>query len=220
MANDDETDKVKVHKVVLLVVDHDDMGAKEVGEVLEHNRYPNHCMAPDVLCVETREVDWNDDHPLNFGDERRVREFERLFGQPGAIFDAQAALNNTMVMLGAMRSIAERMEVVTTRNAELEADAVRLQALVGGASGPRGPAAASLTALMERVAKGRAKFPGNRFMLAALTEEVGELARALLQRKGPEEVRAEALDVAVVAIRIFEEGDATFDDITDEESKP
>lgn len=81
------------------------------------------------------------------------------------------------------------------------------------------PEAASLTILADRVARGRAKFPGNRFMLAALTEEVGELARALLQRKGPE-VRAEALDVAVVALRIYEEGDATFDDITDEEAKP
>lgn len=103
---------------------------------------------------------------------------------------------------------------------ELEAECDRLQALVDGALGPRSPAAASLASLVERVAKGRAKFPGNRFMLPALMEEVGELARALLQRKGPEEVRAEALDTAAVALRIFEEGDATFDDISDEESKP
>lgn len=74
--------------------------------------------------------------------------------------------------------------------------------------------------LCNAIACGRAKFPGNRFMLAALTEEVGELARALLQRKGQDATRTEALDVAAVALRIALEGDATFDDITQEESKP
>lgn len=82
------------------------------------------------------------------------------------------------------------------------------------------PKRASLASLAEKVARGRAKFPGRRFMLAALMEEAGELARALLQRKGQDEVRAEALDVAVVALRIYEEGDATFDDITEDEALP
>lgn len=74
--------------------------------------------------------------------------------------------------------------------------------------------------LLEEVVRARAKFPGNRFLLAALTEEVGELARAYLQREGRERVRREALQVACVAMRIYEEGDATFDDVTDAEAKP
>ena len=82
------------------------------------------------------------------------------------------------------------------------------------------PIPRTIFALAEEVARARAKFPGNRFMLAALTEEVGELARALLQRQGADRVRAEALQVACVAIRIFEEGDSSFDDVSDCEAKP
>lgn len=78
----------------------------------------------------------------------------------------------------------------------------------------------TLASLEAELKRARAKFPGNRFLLAALTEEVGELAQALLQRKQVGEVRKEALQVACVAIRIFEEGDASFDDISEAESKP
>lgn len=77
--------------------------------------------------------------------------------------------------------------------------------------------AAALDAEMVRA---RAKFPGNRQLLTACTEELGEVARALLQRKGREEVCREALQVAVVALRIYEEGDASFDDVTDAEALP
>jgi hypothetical protein len=56
---------VKVHKVTLLVVDHDVLGAEEVADVLENTKYPNHCIGPQVMLIETREVDWSDDHPFN-----------------------------------------------------------------------------------------------------------------------------------------------------------
>lgn len=75
-------------------------------------------------------------------------------------------------------------------------------------------------AVREEMDRARAKVPGNRFMLAALTEEVGELARALLQSRSREEVQAEAIQVACVALRIVEEGDATFSDVTPEEALP
>lgn len=74
--------------------------------------------------------------------------------------------------------------------------------------------------LDDELIKARTKFPGNRFLLAALMEEVGELAKALLQNKDPDEWMTEALQVACVAIRIFEEGDSSFADITPDESKP
>ena len=60
-----DTRTTKVHRVTLLVIDDDDLGADGVREVLENARYPNRCIRPDVKSVETREVEWHDKHPLN-----------------------------------------------------------------------------------------------------------------------------------------------------------
>jgi len=70
------------------------------------------------------------------------------------------------------------------------------------------------------IQRARAKFPGNRFLLTALMEEVGELAQAYLQNKPHAEIREEAKQVACVAVRIMTEGDAVFDSITEAESQP
>jgi hypothetical protein len=69
----------------------------------------------------------------------------------------------------------------------------------------------SLHALADEVMRARRKFPGRMHLLAALNEETGELARAYLDAEGVDRVRAEALQVACVAMRIYEEGDAAFD---------
>lgn len=81
------------------------------------------------------------------------------------------------------------------------------------------PLKSTLKEISDETKRARKKFPGNRFILAALTEEVGELAKAILQNKNKEDVRNEAVQVAAMAIRIFEEGDSAFDDLTNEESK-
>lgn len=81
------------------------------------------------------------------------------------------------------------------------------------------PHGSTVSDIAEEVMRARDKFPGNRFLLAALTEEVGELAKAMLQKRPRAEVIREAEQVAAVAIRIIEEGDSTFDDIAEEESK-
>jgi NTP pyrophosphatase (non-canonical NTP hydrolase) len=60
----------------------------------------------------------------------------------------------------------------------------------------------------EEIARARKKFPGNQHLNVALMEEVGELAQAQLQRKPREEIRAEAIQVCCVAIRIIQEMDA------------
>lgn len=73
--------------------------------------------------------------------------------------------------------------------------------------------------LQRAIAAGRAKFPGRRFMLASLIEEVGELADALqgagdtssTDHRAAAEVRKEAIQVAGIAIRIAEEGDGSYD---------
>ncbi len=60
----------------------------------------------------------------------------------------------------------------------------------------------------------RHKFPGTRYQLPALMEEVGDLAQAMIahslgNQKGAQ-VYAEAIQVACMAIRIAEEGDEAF----------
>lgn len=77
----------------------------------------------------------------------------------------------------------------------------------------------TMSALQAEGTRARKKFPSNRFLLAALTEEVGELAQALLQGAPRHRVQAEALQVATVALRIYEEGDATFASLTDEDKQ-
>jgi NTP pyrophosphatase (non-canonical NTP hydrolase) len=76
--------------------------------------------------------------------------------------------------------------------------------------------------LDEEVGRARAKFPNNAMLLVALMEEVGELAKALLQRKtdGKGSIRQEAIQCACVAMRIYEEGDAMFANVTDEQARP
>jgi hypothetical protein len=72
---------MKVHRVTLLIVDTDNIGADDVRDVIENAHYPNRCIAPSVAAIETREVDWSDDHPLNRADTQDA-EFARLFAPP------------------------------------------------------------------------------------------------------------------------------------------
>lgn len=74
------------------------------------------------------------------------------------------------------------------------------------------PGNATIGDVVEEVMRARTKWPGRRHLLAALMEEVGELARAMLDNEGRERVRAEAIQVACVAVRIAEEGEETFDE--------
>lgn len=77
----------------------------------------------------------------------------------------------------------------------------------------------TLDLILDEVEFARTKFPGGKFLLAALTEEVGELAKALLQKSSKDDVIGEAVQVAAMAIRIIEEGCPEFDDLTEDESK-
>lgn len=61
------------------------------------------------------------------------------------------------------------------------------------------------------LARARAKFPGKNVTFAALVEEVGELATATFE-ESRERVRKEAVQVAVMAMRMVLDGDHTFDD--------
>lgn len=56
---------VKVYKVEILIVDHDKCGNDEIKSVIENTHYPNRCIMPKVMKLESCEVEWSDEHPLN-----------------------------------------------------------------------------------------------------------------------------------------------------------
>ena len=70
----------------------------------------------------------------------------------------------------------------------------------------------TIAAVTRELVNARLRFPKNAHLQIALAEEVGELAQAYLTVKSIDEIKNEALQVATVALRIYEEGDADFGD--------
>lgn len=69
------------------------------------------------------------------------------------------------------------------------------------------------------VVRAREKFPDSKHLLAALLEEAGELAKAMLEGETNEAIRKEAIQVACVAIRIAEEGDTDYPSVHPSEDR-
>jgi hypothetical protein len=70
---------MKVHKVTLMIVDFDKLGAGSIKEVIENQQYPNRCIYPNVMEVKTKDIGpWDDSHPLNQIDQMQAA-FEELF---------------------------------------------------------------------------------------------------------------------------------------------
>ena len=66
---------MKAYKVELLVIDHEEIGAKDIKILLEDSRYLN----PHVKRIEVADIgEWDDDHPLNHPDTADA-EYKRLF---------------------------------------------------------------------------------------------------------------------------------------------
>ncbi len=63
--------------------------------------------------------------------------------------------------------------------------------------------------------RARDKFPGDRVTYTALCEEVGELAKALLDEPRSR-VREEAIQVAVMAMRVILDGDSSYNELRKE----
>lgn len=71
---------MKVHRLTVLIIDFDDVGAIGCKDILQETRYPNDCIGPRVLKIETRETKWDgDDHPLNCSATQKMAVRE-LFG--------------------------------------------------------------------------------------------------------------------------------------------
>lgn len=79
------------------------------------------------------------------------------------------------------------------------------------AVGSREEIDALLDEIRTELGRARAKFPGKNVTFAALVEEVGELAKATFEEPRSN-VRKEAVQVAVMAMRMVLDGDHTFDD--------
>lgn len=71
---------MEVHKIVLYVVDFDQLGANAVVSELENARYANRCISPSFLSIETADIgEWSDENPLNRTDTC-TEEIKRIFG--------------------------------------------------------------------------------------------------------------------------------------------
>lgn len=66
----------------------------------------------------------------------------------------------------------------------------------------------ALAEVGEEMIRARAKFPGTKHLTGALMEEVGEVAKELLE--GGDNVWGECVQAACVALRIATEGDADY----------
>jgi len=70
---------VKVHKIELYVVDFDEVGATGTKETIENAMFPNDCISPNVIDVQTVDIgEWHDAHPLNYT-RTAEKEIRRLF---------------------------------------------------------------------------------------------------------------------------------------------
>lgn len=57
---------MKAYRLIVIVVDFDDLGAKDIKSVIEHAHYSNRCIDPQVVRAEEADIgEWSDDHPLN-----------------------------------------------------------------------------------------------------------------------------------------------------------
>lgn len=76
---------MKIYKVTLVIVDHDDTARDEIVSFLSSIEYDEHCLGHPVsiTAIERDVGDITEDHPL-FHDDGEVVEAEvaRLFGNP------------------------------------------------------------------------------------------------------------------------------------------
>lgn len=82
---------IRVYKIELMVVDHDDVGPQDVAVLIETTRYPSRCIAPRVMNVDERAVEWTDEHPLNSARGWQAA-FRALFASGRERLIAEAAL--------------------------------------------------------------------------------------------------------------------------------
>lgn len=106
--------------------------------------------------------------------------------------------------------IDERDVQIALLQSENERVKVANRALMLGIPSPL-PEEMLMVEILAELARARAKFPGENVTTLALVEEVGELAKATFS-ESRQRVREEAVQVAVMAMRVVLDGDSTLDD--------
>jgi len=72
---------MKAYKVEILIIDFDNLGATGIKDEFENTNYVNHCMDPNVMKIEEKEIgEWDDDHPLN-KKETKEKYYIQLFSE-------------------------------------------------------------------------------------------------------------------------------------------
>lgn len=106
-------------------------------------------------------------------------------------------------------AVGDTYELDATKMSSAPADADDM-AFLGGADAQEEEARveAFLAEVRAELLRARDKFPGDRIMTLALAEEFGELVKAVLDEP-PENVRKEAVQVAVMAARVALDGDSS-----------
>jgi hypothetical protein len=74
---------MNAYVVTLTIIDMDEIGAEEIKDVIENMHYPNRCILPEVVKIESADIgEWDDGHPLNSTDTADA-EWQRLFPSLG-----------------------------------------------------------------------------------------------------------------------------------------
>lgn len=70
---------MKVHKLEIFIIDHDNLGIDEIVTVIDNTRFSNDCINPRVISSQTVDIgEWSDDNPLNRKATQK-QEIEKLF---------------------------------------------------------------------------------------------------------------------------------------------
>lgn len=112
---------MKAYKLELLILDHDEVGQQEIQTIIETQKYPNRCIAPDVMGVECVEIgEWNDDHPLNKLDKQR-EYFETIFHKDSSTEELKREITKLREQIYSLKSEKESVvNVLNNLNSKLE----------------------------------------------------------------------------------------------------
>jgi len=70
---------MNAYKIEILVINFDEMSEQDIIDTLEHTKYPNRCIGPQVLSSKEADIgEWDDDHPLN-QNSTTVTEIRKYF---------------------------------------------------------------------------------------------------------------------------------------------
>lgn len=106
------------------------------------------------------------------------------------------------------RSLPERFDELDRKIAELRS---LLRGDLPAIIHPLTPEEELVQEILAELTRARTKFPGYNVTTLALVEEVGELATAVFSEEAAR-VRSEAVQVAVMAMRVVLDGDRTLDE--------